>query len=89
MKEIWHFTADWCTFCKQMKPLIEDYTKANPKVEYIKIDIDADKEAADMNRVESVPTFILFNNGNMVNRINGAFDIEKLDRAFAGEKVQQ
>lgn len=87
MKELWHFTAEWCQYCKQMKPLIEDYLKANPKVEYIKIDIDADKDAADANRVEAVPTFVFFNKGTVVNRINGAFDIEKIDAIFAGQEV--
>lgn len=87
MKELWHFTAEWCGYCKQMKPLIEDYLKANPKVEYIKIDIDADKDAADANKVEAVPTFVFFNKGTVVNRINGAFDIEKIDSIFAGESA--
>lgn len=87
MKELWHFTAEWCTYCKQMKPFIEEYLAANPTVEYVKIDFDEDKDAAEMNRVNAVPTFVFFNKGNMVNRIDGAFDIEKIDSLFAGQKV--
>jgi thioredoxin-like negative regulator of GroEL len=87
MRELWHFTAEWCTFCKQMKPLIEEYLVANPTVEYIKIDIDEDKDAADQNKVEAVPTFVFFNKGNMVNRIDGAFDVEKIDEIFAGQRA--
>ena len=87
MKELWHFTAEWCTFCKQMKPLIEEYLTANPTVEYVKIDFDEDKDAAEMNRVEAVPTFIFFNGGNMVNRVDGAFDIEKIDSLFLSKQA--
>jgi thioredoxin-like negative regulator of GroEL len=70
-----------------MKPLIEEYLTANPTVEYVKIDFDEDKDAAEINRVGAVPTFIFFNGGNMVNRIDGAFDVEKIDEIFAGQKV--
>jgi thioredoxin 1 len=87
MRELWHFTAEWCTFCKQMKPLIEEYLTANPTVEYVKIDFDEDKDAAEMNRVEAVPTFIFFNSGNMVNRVDGAFDIEKIDSLFLSKQA--
>lgn len=87
MRELWHFTAEWCRFCKEMKPLIEKYLSANPNVEYIKIDIDEDKDAADQNRVDAVPTFVFFNKGNMVNRIDGAFDIEKIDSLFLSKQV--
>lgn len=85
MRELWHFTADWCGYCKQMKPLIEEYLAANPKVEYIKIDIDSDKDAADANKITGVPTFVFFNRGNVINRINGAFEIEKMDALFTGQ----
>lgn len=87
MRELWHFTAEWCRFCKEMKPLIEEYLISNPNVEYIKIDIDEDKDAADQNRVDAVPTFVFFNKGNMVNRIDGAFDIEKIDSLFLSKQV--
>jgi len=40
-----------------------------------------------MNRVEAVPTFIFFNSGNMVNRVDGAFDIEKIDSLFLSKQA--
>ena len=52
-----------------------------------KVDIDEDKDASDQNKVEAVPTFVFFNKGNMVNRIDGAFDVEKIDEIFAGQKA--
>ena len=82
-KELWHFTADWCPHCKRMAPLIADYMEKNPDVEYIKIDVEEDKDAADINQVDSLPTFLFFKKGMLMNRVNGTFEIEDTDSLFA------
>ncbi len=40
MREILHFSAEWCGPCKMMVPIIGKYLESNPGVKYTKIDID-------------------------------------------------
>ena len=36
MKELLHFTADWCNPCKSMAPVIERFINDNPDIKYTK-----------------------------------------------------
>lgn len=63
------FFATWCGPCKMFAPTFEKLSQDfNGKLEFIKIDIDKNNEIADNYNVKSVPTFILFKNGNEVAR---------------------
>lgn len=64
VKELVHFTADWCQPCKRMEPVIQEFILENPDIKYHKVDIEKDTEDFDyFNKkyhIMSVPTFMGF-----------------------------
>lgn len=82
MKELLHFSAEWCGPCKVMVPVIGKYLESNPDVKYTKIDIDENPELTESYSVKGVPTFIGMDNNEVVNRIMGAVPLAKLESIF-------
>lgn len=73
------FYATWCPHCHRMMPIVEqvkELTAGNANI--IQLDIDKNQEAAEAENVESVPTFIIYKNGNEVWRQSGEIDGEIL-----------
>jgi len=64
VKELIHFTADWCVPCKKMEPIINQFILDNPEIKYSKINIEKDKADFDFfnkkYNIMSVPTFMGF-----------------------------
>lgn len=64
------FYADWCGPCKMMSPIIEDIAQDENLV-VGKINVDENQELAIKYDVMSIPTIIVFKNGNQVKRFVG------------------
>ena len=71
MKEILYFSAAWCGPCKQLSPVMERL-KSEGKINYKKINVDTDTLLSPKYGVRNIPTLILLNNGNEINRLVGA-----------------
>lgn len=66
------FYASWCPHCQRMMPIVADVKKKLAgRVEVAQFDIDENSELADSQRVETIPTFILYHNGREVWRQSG------------------
>ena len=66
------FYADWCGPCKMAEPVLEELSEDyEGKVSFVKINIDESQEHAQKYSIMSIPTTILFKNGEEVGRQTG------------------
>ena len=66
------FYATWCGPCKMMSPLLEQVAaEMGDETKIIKVDIDKNRDAAVQYGIRSVPTLILFKEGEIVWRQSG------------------
>lgn len=72
MKQVYYFTADWCGPCKKVRPIVEELNRDQSEVKFQIIDVDSEGELARTFEVKSIPTFILIEDGQEVNRFTGA-----------------
>src|SRR4051812_30982933 len=73
------FYADWCGPCHVMKPIIESLRiELGSKAEIITINADEEQEITNQYLVLSLPTFLIFKNGQLTERLVGAQIKEKL-----------
>lgn len=73
MLQLLDFYADWCGPCKVMKPIFDEIDKDYAgKVEFKKVDVDAEPALASQFGVMSIPTFVILKDGKEVSRKIGA-----------------
>ncbi|MCC7467058.1 MAG: thioredoxin [Saprospiraceae bacterium] len=76
------FYADWCAPCRAMKPILEDLkAQMGDGVSIYKIDVDKNQMIAERYAIRSIPTLILFKNGEPVWRKSGVASSVELQRA--------
>ncbi|MFG6386440.1 MAG: thioredoxin family protein [Muribaculaceae bacterium] len=69
------FYASWCPHCHKMMPVVEQIKELlADSVDIIQLDIDNNQEAANANKVDSVPTFIIYKNGEEQWRHSGEIE---------------
>lgn len=61
------FWAPWCGPCRMQGPVLEKFTEANPDVKVVKINVDDNQELAMQFKIMSIPSMIVFKNGEAVN----------------------
>ena len=73
------FQTKWCAPCKKMKPIIAELEEEYiGKIQFVKVDLDANTELSEKYSVASIPTFIYFKNGQEVWRKIGFQDKQTL-----------
>ena len=67
------FWAQWCGPCRMVAPVLDQIaTEMEGKVRVAKLDVDSNQKIAYQFQVSSIPTFILFKDGQMADRMMGA-----------------
>lgn len=81
------FYADWCGPCKIMAPILKEVKEyVDEKVTILKVDVDKNPKAANAYQVSSIPTLVLFKNGEILWRKSGI--VSKNDLLKILEKYQ-
>ena len=73
------FWADWCGPCRMTAPIIDEIAAETAgKVKVGKVNVDTDIELAQRYRIASIPTFLVFKNGELAEKAIGLQSKEDL-----------
>ena len=76
------FYADWCGPCKMMSPIIDKVSEEGiENLKVGKVNVDENGSLAEKYGIMSIPTIIIFKNGNPVKKFVGVVDIEEIKNA--------
>ena len=73
------FWAPWCGPCRVVAPILEEIAAEREDLRVVKLNIDDNLETAAKFDVLSIPTMILFRNGEAVKKVIGAYPKKKLE----------
>ena len=74
------FWAPWCGPCKMVGPIIEALAEKMENVKFCKVDIDQNVEWASKLKVMSIPTMVIYKDGEVMASQIGALPEEDLRR---------
>jgi len=66
------FWAPWCGPCRMVSPIVDEIAEENSAIKGAKINIDEQPQLASQYGVMSIPTLMLFENGDVVDKAVGA-----------------
>ena len=74
------FWAVWCGPCKAIAPIVEEIANDyNGKVKVGKMDVDRNNQVAMRYGIRSIPTLLVFNNGEVVDQVIGNVGKESIE----------
>lgn len=76
------FWAAWCGPCKMLAPTIEQIAAENDTIKVGKVNVDDEPDLAQKYGIVSIPTVILFKNGEPVKTSTGFVPKESLEALF-------
>jgi thioredoxin 1 len=75
------FWAEWCGPCKMIGPVLEEISVSlGEKVKIVKLNVDENPGTASKYGIMSIPTLMIFKNGEMASRQVGAAPKQKLEQ---------
>ncbi len=64
------YTSEWCYPCKQLSPIMSEISQ-ELGINFLKVDVDKNRDDAVQNNVSSVPTLVFIKNGQEIHRMTG------------------
>ena len=78
------FWAEWCGPCRMMNPILEEYAAQNDgQVSVVKLNVDENPEVSGRFKVLSIPTMLLFKDGEVVKQLVGAMPKQRLQESLS------
>jgi thioredoxin 1 len=78
------FWAEWCGPCRAMNPVLEEYASEHEgELRIVKLNVDENPQTSMRFQVLSIPTLLLFKDGQMVKQLVGAVPKQRLADALA------
>jgi thioredoxin 1 len=75
------FWAEWCGPCKMIAPALDEIAKSlGDKVKILKLNVDENPQTAAKYGIMSIPTLMIFKNGELASRQVGAAPRQKLEQ---------
>ena len=72
------FWAEWCGPCRVVAPILEEINEERDNLRIVKLDVDHNQETAARYDVMSIPTLMVFRNGEVATKIIGALPKKRL-----------
>ena len=67
------FWADWCMPCKMIAPIVDELAEEyDGRIAFTKVDVDSEQNIAVKFGIRSIPTLLVFKDGNPIDQIVGA-----------------
>jgi thioredoxin 1 len=74
------FWAEWCGPCRMIAPALEEIAGSlDGKVKIVKLNVDENPQTAAKYGIQSIPTLMIFKDGQMASRQIGALPKQKLE----------
>jgi thioredoxin 1 len=73
------FWAPWCGPCRVVAPVLEEIAAERDDLRIVKLNVDENQQTAASFDVLSIPTLILFKNGQMAKKVIGAYPKKRLE----------
>jgi len=64
--------ATWCGPCKVIAPKVVEFAKKYPTARFYKVDVDEVPDVAQELGISAMPTFVIFNEGDVADKVVGA-----------------
>lgn len=81
------FWASWCGPCKMFGPIFEDVSKQVSDVVFAKLNVDEAEDIASQYKVMSIPTVVVFKNGQAVRKSVGVLSAAELKELIEAAKA--
>ena len=77
------FWAAWCGPCKMLSPIVDQIAEEHPEIKVCKVNIDEEPSLAIDYKVMSIPTLLVFKNGEKINMSIGVQSKSDIEAMFA------
>jgi thioredoxin 1 len=73
------FWAPWCGPCRMVAPVLEEIAAERPELKVVQLNTDENVQTSATYEVLSIPTLILFRNGQIAKKVIGAYPKKRLE----------
>ncbi len=72
------FWASWCGPCKMLSPVVEEISNTEDSVKVCSVNVDDEMELAEKFGISSIPTLLVFKNGQLANQSVGVIGKDQI-----------